>query len=404
MNSLTCLKKRKTFNDNKFGGKNMREVVIVEGCRTAVGRRKGALSEIRSDELLALVLDELTKRASIDKTQVEDVIAGCVTQVNEQAMNVARTALLIAGYPEHVPGVTIDRQCGSSLQAVHFGAQAIAAGDMDVVVAGGVESMTRAPMFSSVGDTKHSEKLTKKHHIVNQGISAEIIADQWELSRKELDDFALQSHQRGINAIESGHYEKEIVPIEIENEYGEKEIFNQDEGPRQDTTNEILNGLKSVFKEDGKITAGNASQMSDGASAILLMSREEADELNLKPKAKINARTVIRSYPTLMLTGQIAATRKVLNKAGLKLTDMDRFEVNEAFASVPLAWQHDLNADPEKLNVNGGAIALGHPLGATGTKLLVSLVNELERIEGRYGLLAICEGMGMANATVIERI
>jgi len=382
----------------------MREVVIVEGCRTAVGRRKGALSEIRSDELLALVLDELTKRAGIDKTQVEDVIAGCVTQVNEQAMNVARTALLIAGYPEHVPGVTIDRQCGSSLQAVHFGAQAIAAGDMDVVVAGGVESMTRAPMFSSVGDTKHSEKLTKKHHIVNQGISAEIIADQWELSRKELDDFALQSHQRAINAIESGHYEKEIVPIEIENEYGEKEIFNQDEGPRQDTTNEILNGLKSVFKEDGKITAGNASQMSDGASAVLLMSREKADELNLKPKAKINARTVIGSDPTLMLTGPIAATRKVLNKAGLKLTDMDRFEVNEAFASVPLAWQHDLNADPEKLNVNGGAIALGHPLGATGTKLLVSLVNELERIEGRYGLLAICEGMGMANATVIERI
>lgn len=382
----------------------MREVVIVEGCRTAVGRRKGALSEIRSDELLALVLDELTKRAGIDKTQVEDVIAGCVTQVNEQAMNVARTALLIAGYPEHVPGVTIDRQCGSSLQAVHFGAQAIAAGDMDVVVAGGVESMTRAPMFSSVGDTKHSEKLTKKHHIVNQGISAEMIADQWELSRKELDDFALQSHQRAINAIESGHYEKEIVPVEIENEYGEKEIFNQDEGPRQDTTNEILNGLKSVFKEDGKITAGNASQMSDGASAVLLMSREKADELNLKPKAKINARTVIGSDPTLMLTGPIAATRKVLNKAGLKLTDMDRFEVNEAFASVPLAWQHDLNADPEKLNVNGGAIALGHPLGATGTKLLVSLVNELERIEGRYGLLAICEGMGMANATVIERI
>ncbi|HLR23559.1 MAG TPA: thiolase family protein [Pseudogracilibacillus sp.] len=382
----------------------MREVVIVEGCRTAVGRRKGALSEIRSDELLALVLDELTKRASIDKTQVEDVIAGCVTQVNEQAMNVARTALLIAGYPEHVPGVTIDRQCGSSLQAVHFGAQAIAAGDMDVVVAGGVESMTRAPMFSSVGDTKHSEKLTKKHHIVNQGISAEMIADQWELSRKELDDFALQSHQRAINAIESGHYEKEIVPVEIENEYGEKEIFNQDEGPRQDTTSEILNGLKSVFKEDGKITAGNASQMSDGASAVLLMSREKADELNLKPKAKINARTVIGSDPTLMLTGPIAATRKVLNKAGLKLTDMDRFEVNEAFASVPLAWQHDLNADPEKLNVNGGAIALGHPLGATGTKLLVSLVNELERIEGRYGLLAICEGMGMANATVIERI
>src|SRR5699024_3597273 len=382
----------------------MREVVIVEGCRTAVGRRKGALSEIRSDELLALVLDELTKRAGIDKAQVEDVIAVCVIQVNEQEMNVARTALLIAGYPEHVPGETIERQCGSTLQSVHYRVQTIAAEGKELDDARMVSRMTRAPMYFYVGDMTHSEKLTKKHQIVNQGISAEMIADQRELSRKKLDDFALQSHQRSINAIESGHYEKEIVPVEIENECGEKEIFNQDEGPRQDTTSEILNGLKSVFKEDGKITAGNASQMSDGASAVLLMSREKADELNLKPKAKINARTVIGSDPTLMLTGPIAATRKVLNKAGLKLTDMDRFEVNEAFASVPLAWQHDLNADPEKLNVNGGAIALGHPLGATGTKLLVSLVNELERIEGRYGLLAICEGMGMANATVIERI
>lgn len=382
----------------------MREVVIVEGCRTAVGRRKGALSETRADELLALVLDNLTKRACINKSEVEDVIAGCVTQVNEQAMNVARTALLIAGYPDDIPGVTIDRQCGSSLQAVHFGAQAILSGDMDVVVAGGVESMTRMPMFSSVGETKHSEKLTKKHKIVNQGISAEMIADKWQLTREELDIFALQSHQRAVRAMEAGRYKEEIVPVEVADQNGDKQLFNQDEGPRKDTTGEILNGLSPVFEEDGKITAGNASQMSDGASAVLLMSREKADALGLKPKAKITARTVIGSDPTMMLTGPIAATKKVLVKANLELADMDRYEVNEAFASVPLAWQHDLNADPEKLNVNGGAIALGHPLGATGTKLLVSLVNELERIEGRYGLLAICEGMGMANATVIERV
>lgn len=382
----------------------MREVVIVEGCRTAVGRRKGALSNTRSDELLAAVLDELMTRAKVDKGIVEDVIAGCVTQTGEQAMNVARTALLIAGFPQEIPGVTIDRQCGSSLQAVHFGAQAILSGDMDVVVAGGVESMTRSPMFSNTGETKPSSKLTDQYNIVNQGISAELIADKWDLSRKELDGFSLKSHQSAIRAIEDGYYDKEIVPVDVVNEQGETITFKKDEGPRKDTSLEILQGLKTVFKEDGKVTAGNASQMSDGASAVLLMTREKAEELGLKPKAKIIARTVVGSDPTLMLTGPIEATKNVLKKAGLTLDDIDRYEVNEAFASVPLAWMHDLQADPDKLNVNGGAIALGHPLGATGTKLLVSLVNELERIDGRYGLLAICEGMGMANATVIERI
>lgn len=382
----------------------MREVVIVEGCRTAVGRRKGAFSNYRADDLFAEVLKEVVKRAGINKSEVEDVIAGCVTQVNEQAMNVARTAALIAGFPITVPGVTIDRQCGSSQQAVHFAAQAIASGDMDIVIAGGVESMTRSPMFANVGETKPSKRLLEKHHIVNQGISAEMIADQWGFLRQDLDEFSLKSHTLALQAIDRGYYRDEIVPVKVEDEDGEIHTIIQDEGPRRETTIEILGDLQPVFKENGKITAGNASQMSDGASAVLLMSREKADEIGVTPIAKITARTVVGSDPTLMLTGPIEATRKVLEKAQLTLEDIDRYEVNEAFAPVPLAWLHDLKADPSKLNVNGGAIALGHPLGATGTKLLVSLLHELERINGKYGLLAICEGMGMANATVIERI
>lgn len=382
----------------------MREVVIVDGCRTAVGRRKGAFAQYRADDLLANVLTDLMERSNVDKALVDDVIAGCVTQIGEQAMNVARTSLLIAGFPTHVPGVTIDRQCGSSQQAVHFAAQAIASGDMDIVVAGGVESMTRAPMFANVGDTKPSDKLTAKHDIVNQGISAELIAEKWGISREDLDAFSLRSHQRALLAIDKGLYQDEIVPVEVEDEAGNKHLFTVDEGPRVETSLEALGQLKTVFKEDGVVTAGNASQMSDGASAVLLMSREKAEELGLQPKARIVARTVVGSDPTLMLTGPISATEKVLQKAQLTLDDMDLYEVNEAFASVPLAWQQSLQADSDKLNVNGGAIALGHPLGATGTKLLVSLINELERRDGKYGLLAICEGMGMANATIIERI
>ncbi|MGK7378990.1 thiolase family protein [Planococcus sp. 1R117A] len=382
----------------------MREVVIVEGVRSAVGRRKGMYANTRPDELAALVLEELVDRAGVEKSAVEDIILGCVSQVAEQGGNVARTAALIAGFPDHVPGVTIDRQCGSSQQAVHFGAQAILAGDMDIVIAGGVESMTRVPMFSNMQGAKPSKKLTNQYEIINQGLSAERIADQWGFSREQLDAYSVQSHERAQQAIRNGHYEQEIVPVEVEGENGEKRLVAVDEGPRPGTTPEVLGGLKTVFDENGVITAGNASQMSDGASAVLLMSREKADELGLKPKARIVARAVVGSDPTLMLTGPIAATRKVLEKAELEIGDMDRYEVNEAFAPVPLAWLNDMGADPEKLNVNGGAIALGHPLGATGTKLLVSLLHELERSNGRYGLLAICEGMGMANATIIERL
>ena len=382
----------------------MREVVIIDGVRTAVGRKGGAFLNYRADDLAAVVLEELMHRTKVEKTEVEDVILGCVTQVNEQGGNIARTAALIAGFPPHVPGVTIDRQCGSSQQAIHFAAQAIAAGDMDIVIAGGVESMSRAPMFSNIGKTKPSKKLQDKYEIVNQGVSSEKIADKWQLTRKELDTYSLESHKKALHAIEKGNFEAEIHPVEVEDAVGNRQIIKVDEGPRTDTSIEALSNLKAVFQESGKITAGNASQMSDGASAVLLMSGEKANELGLKPKARIVAKVVIGSDPTLMLTGPIEATKRVLEKAGLTIEDMDRYEVNEAFAPVPLAWLRETDADPNKLNVNGGAIALGHPLGATGTKLMTSLLYELERINGRYGLLAICEGMGMANATIIERI
>ncbi|KAA0955816.1 thiolase family protein [Sporosarcina sp. ANT_H38] len=382
----------------------MKEVVIVGGVRTAVGRRKGSFSVYRPDELAAVVLEELMKRAGVHKEDVEDVILGCVTQSGEQGGNIARTAALIAGFPIHVPGVTIDRQCGSSQQAVHFASQAILSGDMDMVIAGGVESMSREPMMSNMRDAKPSAKLLEKHEIINQGLSAERIAEKWELSREELDRFSVESHQKAIRAINEGKFEEEIIPVEIRKEDGTTEMFSKDEGPRPESTTEVLAGLRTVFDEKGVITAGNASQMSDGASAVLLMSRDKADELGVKPIARIVARSVVGSDPTLMLTGPIEATRKVLEKAGLSIEDMDTYEVNEAFAPVPLAWLKETGADPAKLNPNGGAIALGHPLGATGTRLLVSMIHELKRTGGRYGLLAICEGMGMANATIIERI
>ena len=379
--------------------KLMREVVIVEACRTAVGRRGGALKDYRSDDLLADVLEELMTRSGVRKSLVDDVIIGSVTQTGEQAMNVARDALLIAGFPVSVPGVTIDRQCGSSQQAVHFGAQAILAGDMEVVIAGGVESMSRSPMFSNVGETKPSPRLTNRYEIVNQGISAEMIAEKWDFTRRELDEFSLESHKKALKAIKEGYFNREIVSVVT----GEG-VFARDEGPREDTSIEALKGLRPVFKEDGLITAGNASQMSDGASAVLLMSMEKAEELGLKPKAKIVSRIALGSDPTLMLTGPIEATKRALEKAHLTIEDIDLYEVNEAFAPVPLAWLEEIGAKEEKLNVNGGAIALGHPLGATGTKLLTSLLFELERRKVRYGLLAICEGMGMANATIIKRL
>lgn len=388
----------------KKGVFHLREAVIVEGVRTPVGRRNGVLSGIRAEDLAALPLKEVVKRAGISPEIVEDVILGCVSQEGEQSFDIARVAALIAGFPIQVPGTTIDRQCGSSQQAVHFAAQAIMSGDMDVVIAGGVESMSRVPMFSNRQGVDFPESLTSKYEMINQGLSAERIADKWNFSKEELDEFSLESHRRAIVAQDEGRFDKEIMPVEVTLPDGTKTLVRQDEGPRRDTSMEKLAGLKPSFQEDGKITAGNSSQISDGAAAILLMSREKAEELGMKPKFRVVARTVVGSDPTLMLTGPIPATEKVLKKAGLTIDDIDVFEVNEAFASVPLAWLKETGADPAKLNPNGGAIALGHPLGASGARLMLTMMSELERTGGRYGLQTMCEGHGMANATIIERL
>ncbi|MBO8156327.1 MAG: thiolase family protein [Bacillaceae bacterium] len=382
----------------------MREVVIVEAVRTPVGRRNGLLSHIRPDDLAALSLKELVNRAGIDPGLVEDVIMGCVSQVGEQAADIGRLAALIAGFPIEVPGTTIDRQCGSSQQAVHFAAQAILSGDMDVVIAAGVESMSRVPIGSNMNGASFSPALTEKYEIIHQGLSAERIAEKWGFTREQLDEFSYHSHQKAIRAQDEGRFGREMFPIEVTLPDGSKEMIRADEGPRRNTSIEVLGQLKPSFKENGVIHAGNASQISDGAAAILLMSREKAEELGLKPRFRVVARTVVGSDPTLMLTGPIPATKKVLQKAGLTIDDIDLFEVNEAFAPVPMAWMKETGAAPEKLNPNGGAIALGHPLGASGAKLMTTLIHELERTGGRYGLQTMCEGHGMANATIIERI
>ncbi|WP_277674199.1 thiolase family protein [Piscibacillus halophilus] len=382
----------------------MREVVIVEAVRTPVGRKNGMLSEIRPDDLAALTLKELVDRVGVDPSVIEDVIMGCVSQVSEQAFDIGRMAALMAGYPIEVPGTTIDRQCGSSQQAVHFASQAILSGDMDVVVAAGIESMSRVPMFSNMNGASLSPKLTEKYEMINQGLSAERIAEKWGYSREQLDEYSYHSHQKAIQAQDEGRFDQEVFPIEVTLKDGTKQIVKKDEGPRHNTTVEKLGELQPVFKDDGVIHAGNASQISDGSAALLLMSREKAEELGLKPRFRVLARSVIGSDPTMMLTGPIPATEKVLKKAGLTIHDIDLFEVNEAFAPVPMAWLDETGADPAKLNVNGGAIALGHPLGASGAKLMTTLVHELERTGGRYGLQTMCEGHGMANATIIERL
>ncbi len=382
----------------------LREAVIVEAVRTPVGRRNGVLSGIRAEDLAAKPLEEVVKRVGISPELVEDVIFGCVSQVGEQAFDIARQAALIAGYPIEVPGTTIDRQCGSSQQAVHFASQAILSGDMDIVVAGGIENMSRVPMGSNMQGVKISEALTSKYEIINQGLSAERIAAKWGFSREQMDAFSLESHAKAVAARNEGRFEREIMPLEVTLPDGTQLVVKDDEGPRENTNLEKLGSLKPAFKEDGSITAGNSSQISDGAVALLLMSREKAEELGLKPRFRVIARSVVGSDPTLMLTGPIPATKKVLKKAGLFIEDIDIFEVNEAFASVPLAWLQETGADPKKLNPNGGAIALGHPLGASGGRLMTTLMSELERTGGRYGLQTMCEGHGMANATIIERL
>lgn len=382
----------------------MREAVIVEAVRTPVGKRNGILSGVRADELAARPLKELIRRTGISPGVIEDVIYGCVSQVGEQAFDVARMAALMADYPVEVPGTTIDRQCGSSQQAVHFAAQAIISGDMDAVVAGGIESMSRVPMGSNMKGTALSEELTSRYEIINQGLSADRIADQWAFSRQQMDEFSLESHEKAIAAQREGKFAEEIMPVEVTIHDGTRTVVKEDEGPRADTNLDKLATLHPAFHEEGKITAGNSSQISDGASAVLLMSRKKAEELGLRPRFRVVARSVVGSDPTFMLTGPIPATEKVLKKAGMKIDDIDLFEVNEAFASVPLAWLSETGADPKKLNVNGGAIALGHPLGASGGRLMCTMLYEMERTGARYGLQTMCEGHGMANATVIERL
>lgn len=379
----------------------MPDVVVVEAVRTPLGKRDGSFKDIRPDELAACALRELFNRTPVDRALVEDVIVGCVTQVGEQGWNVARLAGLMADLPPEVPATTINRMCGSGQQSVHFACQAILAGDMDVVVAGGVESMSRVKMGSDGKD--FSPQLLERYDLVWQGTSAEMMAEKWNLSRQQLDEYSLESHTRALAAIAQRRFERETIQVEAGGN-GERCVVNQDEGPRADTSLEKLAGLKTVFKEDGVITAGNSSQISDGAACALLMSGSKAKELGLKPRARIVSRVVVGSDPVLMLDGVIPATRKALRRAGLTVADIDVWEINEAFASVVLAWSNEIRPEMTKVNPNGGAIALGHPLGASGTRMLTSMIHELERIDGQYGLQTMCIGHGMATATVVERL
>ncbi|EMI09246.1 thiolase family protein [Anoxybacillus gonensis] len=381
----------------------MREVVIVEAVRTPVGKRNGVFRDKHPVHLAAVVLDEVVRRAGIEKQLIEDIVMGCVTPIGEQGYNIGRLAALEAGFPAEVPAVQINRMCGSGQQAIHFAAQEIKSGDMEMTIAAGVESMTKVPILSDGNERTIPASLHEKYEFVHQGISAELIAEKYGLTREQLDEYAYESHQRALRAQAEGRFTEEMVPINGLDKDGNDIIVTADEGPRQDTSLEALAALKPVFKQNGKITAGNASQMSDGAAAVLLMERQTALHLGLKPKAKIVAQTVVGSDPTYMLDGVIPATKKVLQKANLTIDDIDLVEINEAFASVVLAWQKEIGAPLSKVNVNGGAIALGHPLGATGVKLMTSLVHELERRKGRYGLLTICIGHGMATATIVER-
>jgi acetyl-CoA acyltransferase len=386
-----------------------REAVIVGAVRTAIGRRNGRLKDWHPVDLMAEVLSALIQRTGVDAGLVEDVIVGCVSQVGEQSLNVGRNAALAAGFPETVPGTTVDRQCGSSQQAIHFAAQGVISGAYDVVIAGGVEVMTRVPMGSSYQQGPGAPFGSRMLHrydngLVHQGISADLVAQKWGLSRAELDEFSLESHRRAARATAEGRFRSQIVPVEVKNEDGTTSMFDQDEGIRTDTSLEKLASLKPAFKPGGLITAGNSSQISDGAAAVLIMERLTAERLGLKPRARFVAFSLAGDDPILMLTAPIPATYKVLKRAGMTLDQMDLVEINEAFASVPLAWQRETGEDMERVNVNGGAVAIGHPLGASGARLTTVLLHELERTGGSYGLQTICEGGGMANAMIIERM
>jgi acetyl-CoA acetyltransferase family protein len=400
----------------------IREAVIVEAVRTPIGKRNGSLKDFHPVDLLAEVLKEVVSRAGIDPGVIEDHITGCVSQVGEQSLNVGRNGWLAAGFPETIPSTTLDRQCGSSQQSIHFAAQGVMAGAYDLVVASGVENMTRVPMGSSVmGANPFGQQLFARYEgkLVPQGISADLIASKWNITREESDDFGYRSHLRAGAATRNGYLKREILPLKVTGEGGERTLLDRDEGIRMEPDRERMRDLKPAFHNEAfeqmfpgqinwTVTAGNSSQISDGASTVLIASREKADELGLTPRARFLSFALAGDSPILMLTAPIPATRRVLERAGLTLEDIDVVEINEAFASVVLAWQRELGISDEWLdehvNPNGGAIAVGHPLGATGAKLMTTMLHELERRGGRYGLQTMCEGGGMANATLIERL
>jgi acetyl-CoA acyltransferase len=397
----------------------MAEAVIVDAVRTPMGKRNGKLSGFHPADLAGEVLKALSERNDLDPALVDDVIMGCVMQVGAQAGNIGRNAVLAAGWPESVPATTVDRQCGSSQQSAHFAAQGVMAGAYDVVVAAGVEVMSMVPMGSSFMTPNTGVpfgpamglRYADKGGLVPQGTSAELIAEKWNLSREDLDGYGARSQQFAAKAREEGRFEREIIPVQarpVDKETGKlietDELFTQDEGIRPDTTVETLANLKPAFKPDGVVTAGNSSQITDGASAVLIMSDTKAAELGLTPRARFHQFALAGVDPIFMLTGPIPATEKVLAKAGMTVDEIDLFEVNEAFASVVLAWEKEHHPDMDKVNVNGGAIALGHPLGCSGARLMTTMLHELERTGGRWGLQTMCEGGGLANATIIERL
>jgi acetyl-CoA acyltransferase len=396
----------------------MSDAVIVDVVRTAGGKRNGSLSGWHPADLAGNLMATLVERNGLDPATIDDVMLGCVSQVGAQALNIARNAALAAGFPETVPGTTIDRQCGSSQQAAAFAAQSIMAGVNDIVIAAGVEVMSLVPMGASFGKgvgfpfgPNVEARYAEAGGLIPQGLSAELIAEQWNISREELDAYSVESQMRAARARDEGRFDQEIIPVAMrrrDKESGEviaeDTIVRNDEGIRDTTTLESLAGLKPAFSETGRVTAGNSSQITDGASAALIMSEAMAAKLGLTPRARFHSFSLAGVDPRLMLTGPIPATQKVLERAGLSLDDIDLIEINEAFASVVLAWERELHPDMSKVNVNGGAIALGHPLGASDTKLLGTLLCELERTGGRYGLQTMCEGGGLANATIIERL
>jgi len=381
------------------------EPVVVDAVRTPIGKRDGLLRAVRPEVLYARVLDALLQRNGIPAEVVDDVITGCVTQAGEQGMNVGRLAVLSSSLGHRVPAVTLNRMCGSSQQAVHFAAQAIAAGDARVVIAGGVESMTRVPMFLDIGDlAKLSPPVQGKYELVHQGESAERIADWYGLSRRELDEYSYRSHLRAARATREGWFRGHLVPIEGLDPQGRPVQVEHDEGIRFDPSLECMLQLPPVFRPDGRVTAGNSSQISDGAAAVLVVDREFARAHGLRVRARFRARVVVAGDPTLQLMEVVPATRVALQRAGLAWKDLDVVEINEAFASVVLGWARELDANLERVNPNGGAIAHGHPLGATGAVLMAKLVDELERRDGQFGLQVMCIGHGMATATVLERV